>query len=38
MGGDIVFGTAAGELHYDPDTFDLPDGVIVAPLEGADED
>ena len=34
---DLVFGTAAGELSYDADTFDDPDPEIVTLFEpGAD--
>lgn len=32
---DIQFGTAQGELTYDPDTFDDVDPEIVAMFEGA---
>lgn len=31
---DIVFGTAAGVVHYDPATFDDPDDDVVAAFEG----
>lgn len=31
---DLVFGTAAGVIRYDPDTFDAPDDDVVAAFEG----
>jgi len=31
---DVVFGTAAGRVRYDPDTFDDPDDAVVAAFEG----
>lgn len=32
---DIIFGGAAGEIDYDPTTFDAPDPEIVRLFEGA---
>lgn len=31
---DLVFGTAAGTVRYDPDTFDDVDDEVVAAFEG----
>lgn len=31
---DIVFGTARGDIEWDPDTFDLVDDEIVAAFAG----
>ena len=33
-GPDLVFGTAAGAIRYDPDSFDEPDTEMVAVFEG----
>lgn len=31
---DVVFGTAAGRIRYDPDTFDEPAETVIAAFEG----
>jgi prevent-host-death family protein len=31
---DLVFGTAKGEIVYDPDAFDEPDEQLIADFEG----
>jgi len=31
---NIVYGTAAGVVHYDPETFDAPDDEVTALFEG----
>lgn len=32
---DIAFGTAAGTITYDADTFDEPDDAVIGAFEGA---
>jgi len=34
---DVVFGTAAGELRYDPDTFDDPDREVIELFQAGGE-
>lgn len=31
---DIVYGTAAGQIRFDPATFDVPDDAVIAAFEG----